>query len=185
MSSDYRTINLTDWRKKRTKTFVTRDGLELTLRASVTVMDMIAQGTIPAPILASIQSLGDSGDMAGILAKIDEVIPAVNAVVCASVLRPRVLSAADADALIDRLHRLYPDGTAREQVAAALDTFALGEEVAELATVPERLAIAREYAAALLVSEIDFNDRMDIFTAMTGFGEGQATAVAAFPTPAA
>jgi hypothetical protein len=186
MSSDpNRTINLADWRKKRTRTFETRDGLTLILRHGITVMDMIAQGTIPAPMLAAIQGLASDGDTASILEKIDEVIPAVNAVTVAAVVRPRVLSLADADALIDRLHRIYPEGTPRAVVTAALDTAAQGEDVPEIDTVPERAAIAREYREALLVSEIDFNDRMDIFTMMTGFGEGPAAAApAAFPVAA-
>jgi hypothetical protein len=184
MSSDPRTINLADWRRKRTKTFTTRDGLELTMRAGVTVMDLIAQGTIPAPMLASIQGLSSSDDANAILGKLDELLPAINAVCCAAVLRPRVLSLADADALIDRLHRIYIDDTPRDAVSAALNDFAMGEEVPELSSVPERAAIAREYAGAILVSEIDFNDRMDIFTMMTGFGEGQASAAAAFPVQA-
>lgn len=181
MSSTNRTIDLADWRKKRTKTFTTRDGLELTLRASVTVMDMIAQGIIPAPMLASIMALRDGGDPAAMIGKLDEILPSVNAVVCAAVARPRVISTEAAAALVDRLHRAYPDGTPRDAVATALDDFASGEDVGEISSVPDRLAVAREYASAILVSELDFNDRFDIFTVMTGFGEGQASAAAAFP----
>lgn len=179
MSQPYHKIDLKDWKKKRTATFITSDGLELTYRR-LGLADLAAQGTVPLPLLARLERL-KNGKAEDILGEIDELAKAVNAVVCAAVKSPLVLSVADANTIVDQVHQTYV-GTpvTREQVALWLDEAGAGETVPQLAG-PERATLVERYTTSVLVTDIDFEDRMQLFNLLAG--EGQA--IATFSEPAA
>lgn len=179
MSQPYHKIDLKDWKKKRTAVFTTGDGLQLTYRRAG-LADLAAQGTIPLPLLAKLERLKD-GKAEAILGEIDELAKAINAVVCAVVKSPLVLSVEQANAIVDQVYQTYV-GTpvTREQVAVWLDEAGAGETVPQLAG-PERAALVERYTSAVLVTDIDFEDRMQLFNLLAGEGQAMAT----FPEPAA
>lgn len=171
-------LNLKDWRKLKVRTFTTADGLELTLR-TCTVLDLAEEGAIPQAMLAKLQSMTEEQMAAAGIEHMDDFARMVNALVAATVKRPRVLSRQAANDLIDAIHKTFA-GTAvsREQVAEWLDEAMLGDAPAALAG-PERAELVARYTGAILVEEIAWEDRQAIFDlAMAGVGPA-----ATFPTP--
>jgi len=166
-------LDLRDWRKKRVGTFVTSDGLALTYR-KIHLADLAAQGVVPMPLFAKLEKL-QTGDTSAVLNEIDDLVVAINAVVCATVKQPHVLSVEAANALIDQVHATFA-GTAvrREEVAAWLDAAAAGEEAPELDD-PARAELVARYIGAVLVTDIAFEDRMALFTLLTEEAQQLAT----------
>lgn len=165
-------LSLRDWRSKRTRAYTTADGLTFQLRIC-SVLDLMEEGVIPQALLGKIQTLTNkpADEVAAAMANdLDDFVRMVNAVVCALVRSPRVLSRRGATDLIDAVHRTYGDAATRDDVVAWLDAALAGVEVPELAGTARAALVAR-YCESVLVEEIDWEDRQAIFTlAMAGVG---------------
>lgn len=96
------------WRQKRQESMVLPSGLEVTLR-KVDLMDLVAGGQIPAPLLSQIEGLSDlseadAADNTKMLEKLPEYIDAINALVMGCVIDPPMAAHGDDDHLgVDEL----------------------------------------------------------------------------------
>jgi hypothetical protein len=111
--------NLAEWRKLRTITHTTADGLVLTLRQA-SVLDLAEQGAIPQSILGTLTGLQGKSEAESqtiAMEHMDALAATINAVVCAMVRRPAVLSLATAQSIVQRVAETYSGEVEEAQVA--------------------------------------------------------------------
>ena len=104
-------MDLAQWREQRAqgRGFVLPSGLEVRLKR-VSLMDLAAQGEVPAPLTGLVNQVMSSGLASITVENAAEYEAAINLVVKAAMVEPRVAEAASSDAvgvqelpIIDRL----------------------------------------------------------------------------------
>jgi hypothetical protein len=172
--------NLREWRSLKRKTYIIAGGLEIVTR-DVNLVDLVAQGLIPKPLLGMIEALNKrsaQGDQQVRMEEFNEYAEMINAVVRAMVVSPPILATKEIEQIHDQIAALFEDGIGKSQIRSWIDSYLIGEEPApelDFERMPKLKTLVDQLATSLSMNDIPLTNKIEMFQSVAAEAAGFAT----------